>query len=68
MHVDNYAVVGSGHSCGGFSDLGGGSGNAWLVLLLTLVSMMKICGGCDHVSIVALVIVVMALVKVRLFW
>jgi hypothetical protein len=32
MHVDNYAVVGSGHSCGGFSDLGGGSGNAWWVL------------------------------------
>jgi len=32
MHVDNYAVVGSGHSCGGFSDLGGGSGYAWWVL------------------------------------
>ncbi len=35
---------------------------------MTLVSVMKVCGGCDHVSMVAPIVVVMALVKVRLFW
>jgi hypothetical protein len=35
---------------------------------MTPVSVMKVCGGCDHVSMVVHVVVVMALVKVRLFW
>jgi hypothetical protein len=35
---------------------------------MTLVSVTKVCGGCDHVSMVAPVVVVMALAKIRLFW
>ncbi len=61
-------MLGSSHSCGGFIDVDGGSGNDWVGSFDDSCVRVEGCGACDHASMVALVIVVMALVKVMLSW